>query len=63
MPKSTAPIDLLRKYRGYFAKEAEQYREIARTAPSIEAKRIANELVDTNNKFISEIDATLRDWG
>jgi len=63
MPRSTSPIDMLHKCRGHFAKEAEHYRDIAKRAPTVEAREIASGIAKKNERFVSQIDATMRDWG
>jgi hypothetical protein len=62
MPKATAPLDLLIKLRGYFAKEAEDFRGTERIAGSVFEKRAAAQFAETAEKFVSDIDATMRDW-
>lgn len=63
MPKAVAPIDLLRKIRGHFAKEVENYEIAKRKAGSVWEHNVADEFSQTAKRFVSEIDATLRDWG
>lgn len=60
--KATAPIDLLHKIRGHFASEAEAYRKTERIAGSIFEKRTAAQYAEANERLMSDIDATLRDW-
>jgi hypothetical protein len=60
--KASAPIDMLRRCRGHFAKEAEDFRATERIAGSVFEKRAAVEFASVAEKFVSEIDATLRDW-
>lgn len=62
MSKALAPIDMLRRCRGHFAYEAEAYRKTEKIAGSVWEKKTAAELASTNEEFVSEIDATLRDW-
>jgi hypothetical protein len=62
MVRAAPPIDMLRKCRGHFAKEAEAYRSTERIAGSVWEKKTAAEYAATNEKFVSDIDATLRDW-
>jgi hypothetical protein len=54
---------MLHKCRGHLSQEAEQYRQCASGAPTVGAKQAAIEQADKWEKLISEIDATLRDWG
>jgi hypothetical protein len=51
--RATAPMDMLRKCRGHFAYEAEQFRSI---------EKAAAQHASANEKLVSDIDATLRDW-
>jgi hypothetical protein len=55
-------MDMLRKCRAHFAKEAENYEIAMRKAGSIWERNVAEEFGATARKFVSEIDATLRDW-
>jgi hypothetical protein len=54
---------MLKRCRGHFAFEAEQYRAVEKIAPTLEAKKAAADTVAQHEKFVSDIDATLRDWG
>jgi hypothetical protein len=60
--RATAPMDMLRKCRGHFAYEAEQFRSIEKIAPTIGARQAAAQHASANEKLVSDIDATLRDW-
>lgn len=62
MPKSQAPVDLLRKCRAHFAKEAENYDIAMRKAGTVWEHNVAKEFGASAKRFVSEIDATLRDW-
>lgn len=62
MTKALAPIDMLRRCRGHFSTEAIAYRNTEKIAGSIWEKKTAAEYATTNEKLVSEIDATLRDW-
>lgn len=63
MGRVVAPIDMLRKCRGHFSKEAEGYRAAAIKAGTVWERNAAVEFGSTAEKFVSEIDATLRNWG
>lgn len=63
MNKAAAPLDTLRKCRGHLAYEAEQFRSIEKVALKMGAKVAAAEMARKNEKLVSDIDATLRDWG
>lgn len=62
MPKSAAPVDMLHKCRGHFAKEAEDFAKAARAANTVWDRNAAEALGATARRFVSEIDQTLRDW-
>lgn len=60
--KATEPLDMLRKCRDHFSAEAVAYRNTERICGSEWEKKTASEYATTNEKLVSEIDATLRDW-
>jgi len=62
MPKATAPIDMLRKCRAEFAKQAENFETAKRAAGTVWERNAADEFGATTRRFVSDIDATLRDW-
>lgn len=62
MAKSKEPIDLLRECRAHFAKEAENYDIAMRKAGTVWERNVAEEFSRVSKRFVSEIDATLRDW-
>jgi hypothetical protein len=62
MPKTPGPVELLRKLRGHFAKEAENYETAKHKAGTVWERNVAEEFSKTAQRFVSEIDATLRDW-
>jgi hypothetical protein len=63
MDKAAAPIEMLEKCRRFFRDEAAVYRQTERICGSMWEKKVAGEFAATYEKFIAEIDATLRDWG
>lgn len=62
MVKGAAPIDMLRKCREHFSDEASKFEAAALTAGSEWERNVAREFGGTARRFVSEIDATLRDW-
>lgn len=60
--KAVAPIDLLRKYRRVFEKDAAGYRRNEHLALSRFERKRAAAKAHTLETFVREIDATLRDW-
>lgn len=63
MGKAVAPIDMLRKCRAHFVEEAEKFETAARAAGTVWEANVAKEFGTVHRRFISDIDATLRDWG
>lgn len=61
--KAREPMDMLRACRGRFASEAEEFRKAAHIAGTVWERNVAAELGSTAEKFVNDIDATLRDWG
>lgn len=62
MPKTPGPVELLRKCRAEFAKQAENFDIAKRKATTVWEANAAEEFGATAKRFVSEIDATLRDW-
>lgn len=62
MTKAAEPLDMLRKCREHFSSEAAAYRNTQRICGSEWERKTANELASANEKLVSEIDETLRDW-
>lgn len=62
MVKSAAPVDMLRKCRAHFVEEAEKFEAAARAAGTLWEVNVAKEFGAVHRRFVSDIDATLRDW-
>jgi hypothetical protein len=62
MAKARAPIDMLRLCRAEFAKQAENFDVAKRKAGTVWEANAAEEFGATAKRFVSDIDATLRDW-
>lgn len=60
--KATAPIDMLRQCRAHFATEANVHRRSAGRSKTVMGRAAAITNAELNEKMISHIDATLRDW-
>lgn len=61
MDRATAPLDLLREFRTHFVLRAAEYRNRSIAAP-IREQPAAAEQAKTYEKFVEQIDASLRDW-
>jgi hypothetical protein len=62
MVKAAAPIDLLRQHRALFATMAEEAKEEKAAARNVVLRELADHREKIALKWVSEIDATLRDW-
>ena len=62
MPKARAPIDMLRLCRAEFASQAEKFETSARQAGTVWEANVAREFGSVARRYVSDIDATLRDW-
>lgn len=62
MCKAIEPIDMLRRCRAHFALEAEKSETAARKAGTVWEANAAREFGTVARRFLSNIDATLRDW-
>lgn len=62
MKNSTPPIDMLRKCRAHFAQCAIYYREKALQASTVAERDDAASDAVINERYVGQIDATLRDW-
>lgn len=62
MPKARAPLDMLKLCRAHFAEEAEKYEAAVRKAGTVWEANVAREFGGVARRFVSDIDATMRDW-
>lgn len=61
---AAAPMDMLRKCREQFARQAEAQRQAANNQTLPDAFRsAAGTKAERNERLVAEIDATLREWG
>ena len=59
---STQPLDMLRKCHAHFVQCAKHYRAKALKAGNVEETNAALDDAVINERYVSQIEATLRDW-